>query len=202
MSGEWVPISLFLSVAVIAVVFLVLRFRGKRELQKTVRLALEKNHELSPALLASLDERKRSPQADFRRGLIGVAIGASFALFALILVVGALTTIWSRPADWIRTKGPREAVRLRPGRGVHLWLPECRREALLRFEGAGGPHLVTVRGFDLDRELHIPSSGSVDVEVDVSPTKWIGSAGSQELRWVEVRLGEGQEPLEVLRTCK
>ena len=85
MSGEWVPISMFLSVALIAVVFLVLRFRGKRELQKTVRLALEKNHELSPALLASLDERKRSPQADFRRGLIGVAIGASFALFALIL---------------------------------------------------------------------------------------------------------------------
>ncbi len=85
MSGEWVPIVFFLSFAVIGVMFLLLRFRSKRELQKTIRLALEKNHELSPALLASLDERKRSPQADFRRGLIGVAIGAAFALFAVVL---------------------------------------------------------------------------------------------------------------------
>jgi len=85
MSGEWVPISMFLSFAVIAVVFLLLRFRGKRELQKTVRLALEKNHELSPALLAGLDERKRSPEADFRRGLISIAIGAAFAIFAVTL---------------------------------------------------------------------------------------------------------------------
>ncbi len=83
----------------------------------------------------------------------------TMALFALILVVGALTTIWSRPADWIRTKGPREAVRLRPGRGIHLWLPECRREALLRFEGDGGPHLVTVLGFGLDRDASHPLVG-------------------------------------------
>ncbi len=85
MDGEWVPISFFLSIAVIAVFFLVLRFRGKRETQQTVRLAIEKGHELSPQLLASLEDRKRSPQSDFRRGIVGVAIGVAFAAFGVVL---------------------------------------------------------------------------------------------------------------------
>ena len=85
MHGEWVPISFFLSIAVIAVFFLVLRFRGKRETQQTVRLAIEKGHELSPQLLASLEDRKRSPQSDFRRGIVGVAIGVAFAVFGVVL---------------------------------------------------------------------------------------------------------------------
>ncbi|MGW8369937.1 MAG: DUF6249 domain-containing protein, partial [Gammaproteobacteria bacterium] len=85
MHGEWVPISFFLSTAVIAVFFLVLRFRGKRETQQTVRLAIEKDHELSPQLLASLEDRKRSPQSDFRRGIVGVAIGVAFAVFGIVL---------------------------------------------------------------------------------------------------------------------
>ena len=85
MHGEWVPISFFLSIAVIAVFFLVLRFRGKRETQQTVRLAIEKGHELSPQLLASLEDRKRSPQSDFRRGIVGVAIGVAFAVFGIVL---------------------------------------------------------------------------------------------------------------------
>ncbi len=126
----------------------------------------------------------------------------AMALFALILAVGAMTTVWSRPEDWIRTKGPREVVRLRPGRGVHLWLPECARGPQLRFEGTGGPHRVTVRGFGLDRELHLPSSGSMEIDVTVTPTLRITGDGLRELRWVELRLGEGQQPLEVERRCR
>jgi hypothetical protein len=123
-------------------------------------------------------------------------------LLVAILVVGALAMTWSRPSDWIRAKGPREAVRLRPGRSVHLWMPECQRGSLLQFEGAGGPHRVTVHGFDLERELHIPSSGSIDVGFSVEPTIRITREGRQELRWIELRLGDGQEPLQVVRGCR
>ena len=85
MTEDLIPISMFVSFAVIAVVFFLLRYRGKREIQRTIRLAIEKNHELSPDLLASLEDGKRSPESDFRRGLVGIAIGIAFAAFALVL---------------------------------------------------------------------------------------------------------------------
>ena len=86
MGAELIPITMFVSFAVIAVVFFLLRFRGKREIQRTIRLALEKNHELSPDLLASLEEGRRTPESDFRRGLVGIAIGIAFAAFAAMVL--------------------------------------------------------------------------------------------------------------------
>jgi hypothetical protein len=61
------------------------RFKAKRELQKTVRTAIEKGDSLSPELIESLVNPPVSPQRDLRRGVISVLSAIGFALFGLIL---------------------------------------------------------------------------------------------------------------------
>lgn len=83
--GMLIPIVLFGCIAFVTAFFFYLRFRSKRELQETMRQALEKGVELSPEVLERLGERPRTPAADFRRGVILVAIGLACAGFGLAL---------------------------------------------------------------------------------------------------------------------
>lgn len=81
----WIPIVMFISIAVVLCCWLYFRFRARDALQKTVQSAIEKGHELSPELLDRLGRPKNSKDADLRRGAIAVAIGVAFAAFAMIL---------------------------------------------------------------------------------------------------------------------
>lgn len=80
-----IPITLFLSTAAVLAVWLMFRYRARRELQTTVRLALEKGQELTPDLVDRLGKPQTDPHADMRRALIWVAVGVGFAAFGLIL---------------------------------------------------------------------------------------------------------------------
>jgi hypothetical protein len=125
------------------------------------------------------------------------------ALLGIILIGGALATLWSEPEEWIDRRAGQGPARLRPGRSVYLVTPECEAaRGRLRFEGAGGPHSVTVRGLGLERHLRVPSTGRTELDVSVEPVVRISSVGRQRLGWVELRLEEGQRPLTVESICK
>ncbi len=81
----WIPIVLFVSIAVVLSLWIFFRYRSRSALQQTVQIAIEKGQELSPELLEKLGQPGTSRDSDLRRGVISLGIGIAFAIFALIL---------------------------------------------------------------------------------------------------------------------
>jgi hypothetical protein len=84
MEIEWVPIVMFLSVALIFSLFFFFRFRTRKEIQQTLRAAIEQGQELTPDILDRLGET-RSGVADLRRGVISVAVAIGLLAFGFLL---------------------------------------------------------------------------------------------------------------------
>lgn len=86
MEGVWVPIAMFAGLTVIISLFFWFRFRARREMQQTIRAAIDKGQELSPELVESLGtSQKRSKYQDLRNGMIWLAVGAGIALFGVAM---------------------------------------------------------------------------------------------------------------------
>jgi len=85
MEALWVPIVLFLSVGAVIALGLMFRYRARAEVQKTLRQAIERGQEMTPEFLQHLGDPPRSRTADLRRGIIAMAIGVGFAVFAIVL---------------------------------------------------------------------------------------------------------------------
>jgi hypothetical protein len=85
----FIPITIFISTAIVFIVFLFLRYRTRYDYQRTVRLAVEKGQQLTPEFLERLNDRalkqERNPNRDLRLGAISVAIGLAIGSFGLIL---------------------------------------------------------------------------------------------------------------------
>jgi hypothetical protein len=84
MEIEWVPIVMFLSVAIVLGLFFFFRFRTRREIQRTLRTAIEQGQELTPEVLDRLGE-STAGVADFRRGVLSMAVGVGVAAFGVFL---------------------------------------------------------------------------------------------------------------------
>ena len=80
-----IPIVLFISIAVVLALFLLFRNRAKREMQMTLRAAIDKGHELTPEVIERLGTPPAAKNRDLRRGIIGLAIGAGFIAFAFAI---------------------------------------------------------------------------------------------------------------------
>ena len=97
----WVPLAGILGPAAVLCIFLYFRHRNRVELQTTVRQALDKGHELTPELLERLGEAPRTPEADMRRGIIGVTLALAVGAFGLLVgeqeAVGPLLGIAAFP---------------------------------------------------------------------------------------------------------
>ncbi len=85
MHGEWIPITMFISLAVVAGLVLYFKYKTKHEVQETVRSALDKGQELSPELLDKLGDALPSPKSDLRRGIMSITIGLAIGAFAYLL---------------------------------------------------------------------------------------------------------------------
>ena len=84
--GLWVPIVMFTGLTVIISLFFWFRFRARKEMQQTIRTAIDKGQELSPDLVESLGtSQKRSKYQDLRNGMIWLAVGAGTALFGVAM---------------------------------------------------------------------------------------------------------------------
>ena len=85
MNEHWIPIVMFIGMAVVLSLWVWFRYRYKHDTQVTIRTAIEKGQELSPQLIAPLVQPPTSPKRDLRRGVIGVVLAIGFALFGVIL---------------------------------------------------------------------------------------------------------------------
>ncbi len=81
----WIPLSMFIGLAVVLSLWVWFRYRAKRDLQETIRTAIEKGQGLSPELIENLVNPPVSPQRDLRRGVISVVTAVAIVLFATFL---------------------------------------------------------------------------------------------------------------------
>jgi hypothetical protein len=84
MEIEWVPIVLFSSFALVFSLFFFFRFRTRKEVQMTLRLAIEQGQELTPEILDRLGQAP-ARVADLRRGVLSLAVGLGVAAFGVFL---------------------------------------------------------------------------------------------------------------------
>lgn len=80
-----VPISLFVSIAVVICIYFYARHRTQAEVQQTIRTAFDHGQQLSPEVLETLAaDLAPSAHADLRRGVMACAIGVGIAAFGLL----------------------------------------------------------------------------------------------------------------------
>jgi hypothetical protein len=73
---------MFIGMTVVASLFFWLRYRGRVNLQQTLRTAIEKGHEVTPELVASLGgSQSHSRYRDARLAVIWLAVAAGLILF-------------------------------------------------------------------------------------------------------------------------
>lgn len=81
----FIPITMFVCLAVVLVFAAWYRHRTQSGLQETIRTALDKGVELTPEIIESLGQPKPRPDSDLRRALVSLAIGVGFVVFGFIL---------------------------------------------------------------------------------------------------------------------
>ena len=102
MTGEWIGFAAVIAPAILLGVFFWFRFRARREMQDTIRIALDKGLELSPELIDRLGNPKPPKDRDFRLGIIWVAVALGFALFSFPLVMAM--PFWCRLPQTLRLR--------------------------------------------------------------------------------------------------
>ena len=100
---DFIPLVAILSVfgTITAIIFgpTYLKFRERREMQATLRHAIDKGQDLPPEVIEAMtkDVNKNLPSRtrDIRRGIIWLAVGVGIAAFGLINDMG-----WHGGNDW------------------------------------------------------------------------------------------------------
>jgi hypothetical protein len=85
MDEYWVPIVMFISAAAVFVFFFWFRYRGRADMQQTIRAALERGQELTPEIIDRLGQPKPREFADRRRAIVAIALAIAVAAFGFIL---------------------------------------------------------------------------------------------------------------------
>ena len=83
MAEELIPIVMFVSLAVVMIALFWFRWRARDGMQQTIRMALDKGHELTPEIIDRLGHPKAGKYKDLRLGVIWLAIALGLALTAL-----------------------------------------------------------------------------------------------------------------------
>ena len=83
MADDLVPIVMFLSLALVMIALFWFRWRARDGMQQTIRMALDKGHELTPEIIDRLGNPTPSKYKDLRLGIIWLAIALGLALTAL-----------------------------------------------------------------------------------------------------------------------
>ena len=82
MAEELIPIVMFVSVAAVLIALFWFRWRARDGMQQTIRMALDKGHELTPEIIDRLGHPKAGKYKDLRLGIIWLAIALGLALTA------------------------------------------------------------------------------------------------------------------------
>jgi hypothetical protein len=87
MTGEWVPIILFVVIGLVVVGYFYWNHRNRADVMKTVQTAIEKGGELNADLLTQLGAAVNPRVRDLRRGIIFIALGIAGMLCGVLLDV-------------------------------------------------------------------------------------------------------------------
>ena len=87
MTGEWVPIILFVVIGLVVVGYFYWNHRNRADVMKTVQTAIEKGGELNADLLTQLGAAVNPRVRDLRRGIIFIAVGVAGLLCSVLLDV-------------------------------------------------------------------------------------------------------------------
>jgi hypothetical protein len=79
-SEELIPIVMFISIAVVFIAAFWFRQRARDAMQQTIRLALDKGHELTPEIIDRLGHPKASKYKDLRLGMIWMSLAIGLVL--------------------------------------------------------------------------------------------------------------------------
>ena len=82
---EWIPIVMFVSIAVVLIAVFWFRYRARAELQHTVRSAMERGVELSPELVEQLGATPQPREKDLRLGVIWMSLAIALVLCGLAI---------------------------------------------------------------------------------------------------------------------
>jgi len=80
MIEDLVPVVMFVGLTIGMFSLLWFRFRARSEMQQTIRLALDKGHELTPEIIDRLGHPKASKYRDLRLGVIWLSLAVGLAL--------------------------------------------------------------------------------------------------------------------------
>lgn len=81
MSEEMIPIVMFIGITVVLSLLVWFRYRGRSDVQETIRVALDKGHELNPEVIDRLGHPKPAKDKDLRSGIIWLAIAVGLVAF-------------------------------------------------------------------------------------------------------------------------
>lgn len=81
MGIEWVPIVMFIGIAAVLIGYLYFGNKTKQAKQVTVQAAIERGDVLTPELIAAISSEPSAPAADYRRGIILIALGVGISVF-------------------------------------------------------------------------------------------------------------------------
>ncbi len=80
----WIPLSMFIGLALVLSLWVWFRYKAKRDLQETIRTAIEKGQGLSPELVENLVNPPVSPQRD-------LLFDMTYAVVVFSLIIQGLT---------------------------------------------------------------------------------------------------------------
>ncbi|MGB5626489.1 MAG: DUF6249 domain-containing protein [Woeseiaceae bacterium] len=80
MNEELIPIVMFVGLTVVFCTLFWFRYRARREMQETLRVALDKGHELTPEIIDRLGHPRASKDKDLRLGVIWLALAVGLVL--------------------------------------------------------------------------------------------------------------------------
>lgn len=80
MSGEMIPIVMFVGITILFCTLFWFRYKARSDMQQTFRAALDKGQELTPDIIDRLGAPKRSKDKDMRYGIIWLSVAAALVM--------------------------------------------------------------------------------------------------------------------------
>ena len=85
MAEEFIGLAAVVGPIILLGVYFWLRYRARHDMQETIRIALDKGHDLSPELIDRLGHPKASRNKDLRLGVIWLGLAVALGLCALFV---------------------------------------------------------------------------------------------------------------------
>lgn len=88
MSGQWIPIILFLSIASVVIGSMFFASKNKQAKQATLQAAIERGDVLTPEMVAAIGSEPSTPATDYRRGILLLSVSIGIAIFGRLVDPG------------------------------------------------------------------------------------------------------------------